>query len=102
MSGAVSNDRRPPRLRPSAWAGTVVARYWRARRASMALGERQTPRIYQAKSHGLRPTIEAVGRNVGRSGQETSFSGEVGATSIRTEKAGYLGRSGFEYASKPL
>jgi len=39
MSGAVSKDRRPSRLRTSAWAGTVVALYWRGRRASMARSE---------------------------------------------------------------
>src|SRR5215470_4528287 len=36
MSGAVSKDRRPSRLRTSTRAGTVVALYWRARRAPMA------------------------------------------------------------------
>jgi hypothetical protein len=30
MSGAVSKDRRPSRLRISTWAETVVALYWRA------------------------------------------------------------------------
>jgi hypothetical protein len=34
MSGAVSKDRRPSRLKTSTWAETVVAPNWRARKAS--------------------------------------------------------------------